>query len=171
MVLRPGCRLYVPPGGLLVDSSRPREFPVTVEASLGPICYGARTSGRGHWGKDTARRRSLEGRDRASRGPRDTPLRSPRSSPLPDVRSTRYSQLRGQSREPRADFASRGCGARRRAFCGRRSVISAAKGCRVRCHTPRTAPRPIVTPRLRPADTLVPSPNHEQPGGIVTAKY
>ena len=89
MVLRPGCRLYVPPGGLLVDSSRPREFPVTVEASLGPICYGARTSGRGHWGKDTARRRSLEGRDRASRGPRDTPLRSPRSSPLPDVRSTR----------------------------------------------------------------------------------
>ena len=129
MVLRPGCRLYVPPGGLLVDSSRPREFPVTVEASLGAICYGARTRGRRPCGGDTSRRRSLEGRHCASRGPRDTPLRSPSIIAAPRCPlDALHSQLRGQVPGAVRRFRYR-AGARGAVvlFAARRSAVSAAR--------------------------------------------
>ena len=150
-------------------------------------CYGARASGRrptrGRWRKEGPRRRPDGSVRRGSRHLYETLGRhaaSSRHSP-----SVALDHRRSQMSARRAPFAAsrtgpgsrapislpRGCARRRRAFCGPPICCFSGEAAFTRCHATRTAPRPIVTPRLRPADTLVPSPDHEQPCSIVTAKY
>ena len=105
---------------------------------------------------------------------RDTPLRSPSTIAAPRCpRNELHSQLRGRVPGAARRFRFR-AGARGAAvhFAAADLLFQRRRAAHTRCHALRTALRPIVTPRLRPADGIGTEPHdHEQPGGIVTAKY